>query len=56
MKKCYNLLRYGCGEGFLRISWTERKTNKWVRERIGVKEEDGIVKQIKGRKLAKYVH
>ena len=40
----------------LRISWTERKTNKWVRERIGVKEEDGIVKQIKRRKLAKYMH
>ena len=39
-----------------RISWTERKTNKWVRERIGVKEEDGIVKQIKRRELAKYMH
>ena len=39
-----------------RIRWTERKTNKWVRERIGVKEEDGIVKQIKRRKLAKYMH
>ena len=33
---------------FLRISWSERKTNKWVGERIGVKEEGDIVKQIKG--------
>ena len=40
----------------LRISWTERETNKWVRERIGVKEEDGIVKQLKRRKLVKYMH
>ena len=31
----------------LRISWTERKTNKWVRERIGVKGKDGIVEQMK---------
>ena len=31
----------------LRISWTERKTNKWVRERIGVEEKDGIVEQMK---------
>ena len=40
----------------LRISWTERKTNKWLRGRIGVKEGDGIVKHIKRRKLAKYMH
>ena len=40
----------------MRISWTERKTNKWVRERIGVKEEEGIAKLIKRRKLAKYMH
>ena len=40
----------------LRISWTKRKTNKWVRERIGVKEEDCIVKQIKRMRLAKYMH
>ena len=35
----------------LRISWTERKTNKWVRERIGVKEEDGTVKKEKAGKI-----
>ena len=40
----------------LRMGWTERKTNKWVRERIGVKEEDGIVEKIKKRKMAKYMH
>ena len=26
-----------------RVNWTERKTNRWVRKRIRVKE-DGIVK------------
>ena len=36
----------------LRINWTERKTNKWVQERIAVKE-DGIVKQIKGESWQK---
>jgi len=35
----------------LRISWTERKTNKWIREKIGIPEEKGILEQIKHRKL-----
>ena len=38
----------------LRISWTERKTNKWIREKIGIPEEKGILEQIKHRKLSKY--
>ena len=29
------------------MGWTERKTNKLDRERIGVKEKDGIVEQMK---------
>ena len=30
----------------------KRKTNKWVRERIEVKEEDGTVEQIHREKMA----
>jgi len=30
----------------LRISWTEWKANKWIRENIGIPEEKGILKQI----------
>ena len=40
----------------LRISWTERKTNTWIREKIGIPEEKGILEQIKHRKLYKYCH
>jgi len=36
----------------LRISWTERKTNTWIREKIGIPEEKGILVQIKHRKLS----
>jgi len=35
----------------LRISWTERKTNTWILEKIGIPEEKGILEQIKHRKL-----
>jgi len=40
----------------LRISWAERKTNAWIREKIGISEENGILEQIKHRKLSKYCH
>jgi len=37
----------------LRISWTEWKTNTWIRE---TPEEKGILEQNKQRKLSKYCH
>jgi len=40
----------------LRISWTERKTNTWIREKIGIPKEKGILEQINHRKLSKYCH
>ena len=40
----------------LRISWTERKTNTWIREKIGIPEEKAILEQIKHRKLSKYCY
>ena len=38
----------------LRISWTEYKTNVWVRQKIGVTEENGLLEQLKKHKLPKY--
>jgi len=38
------------------ISWTERKTNTGIREKIGISEKQGILEQIKHRKLSKYCH
>jgi len=40
----------------LRISWTERKTNTWIWEKIGIPEEKGILEHNKHRKLSKYCH
>jgi len=40
----------------LRINWTERKTNTWIPEKIGIPEEKGILEQIKHRKLSEYCH
>ena len=40
----------------LRISWTEWKTNTWIRVKIGIPEEKGILEQIKHRKLSKYCY
>ena len=40
----------------LGIRWTEMKTNEWVRNKIGIKEEEGLLAAIKKRKTAKYLH
>ena len=41
----------------LRITWTKRKTNTWIREKIDIPEEKGIcLEQIKHRELSKYCH
>ena len=40
----------------LHISWTDKKTNKWVRSQIGVKEDEGLLTQVKKRKISKYGH
>ena len=31
----------------LRISWTEYMTNVWVRQKIGVPEQNGLLEQLK---------
>jgi len=38
----------------VRVSWTAKKTNKWVRNKAGVKRE--LVDTVKARKLAYYGH
>jgi len=38
----------------LRVSWTAKKTNKWVLNKVGVKRE--LLDTVKTRKLAYYGH
>ena len=40
----------------LRVSWTQRRTNEWVRRKIGIAEEKGMLNHVKERKLKKYGH
>jgi len=40
--------------GFLSLSWTAKKTNKWVLNKTGVKRE--LLDTVKARKLADYGH
>ena len=40
----------------LRVSWTERRTNEWVRERVGVSEEHGLLQEVRRRMIRKYRH
>ena len=40
----------------LRISWTQRKTNAWVRRTINFQETDGLMNEIKRRKVKRYSH
>lgn len=40
----------------LRVSWTQRKTNQWVRDQVGIGEEQGMVAEVKKRKIRKYGH
>jgi len=38
----------------LRVSWTAKKTNKWILNKAGVKRE--LLDTVKARKLAYYGH
>jgi len=40
----------------INVKWTERKTNEWVREQVGVTEERGMLNEVKMRKIRKYGH
>ena len=40
----------------LRVSWTERRTNEWIRAKVGIAAEQGMFQEVKQRKLRKYDH
>ena len=40
----------------LQVSWKEKKTNAWIRQKVGISEEEGLLSQLKKRKLSKYGH
>ena len=40
----------------LRISWIERKSNSWVREKVKITEDNGMLAHVKHRKISKYCH
>ncbi len=40
----------------LRVSWTDRRTNIWVREKAGVTNEKDLLKIVKERKVSKLCH
>ena len=51
-----NAFELWCWRRMLRVSWIEHKTNSWVREKVGVKEEDGLLGKVKAGKIRKYGH
>ena len=40
----------------LQISWKDKKTNAWIRQRVGVPKSKGLLAQLKKRKCAMYGH
>ena len=40
----------------MRVRWTERKTNEWVRKQAGVSEEGSMLAEVRKRKIRKYGH
>jgi len=38
----------------MRVSWTERKTNEWVREQVGVSKERSMLAEVRKCKIRKY--
>jgi len=40
----------------MRVGWTERKTNEWVREQVGVSKERSVLAEVRKRKIRKYGH
>lgn len=40
----------------LRVSWREKRTNEWMRTKVGVTAESGMLAEVKRRKLRRYGH
>ena len=60
LKKCdeklSQLFRCEDGVGCWESAGQNGKPNTWIREKIGIPEEKGVLEQIKHRKLSKYCH
>ena len=55
-KSCITAFEMWVWRRVLHISWTDKKSNTWVRKQIGVREKEGLLAQLRKRKLAKYGH
>ena len=40
----------------MRVSWTERRTNEWIRAKVGITAKQGMLEEVQRRKLRKYDH
>ena len=38
------------------MRWTDMRTNEWVRERVGVERDNGLLRTVMRRKLVKFGH
>ena len=38
------------------VDWKDRKSNVWIRQTVGVSEEEGLPAQLRKRKLSMYGH
>ena len=38
----------------LQVSWKDRKTNTWIRRKVGITEKQGLLSQLKKRKISLY--
>ena len=55
-EKMINAFEMWLWRRILRVSWTERRTNEWVREKVGVSEQLGMLREVRRRKIRKYSH
>ena len=40
----------------LQVSWKDRKTNTWIRRKVGITQKQGLLSQLKKRKISLYGH
>jgi len=55
-EKMIETLKMWIWRRIMRVSWTERKTNEWVREQVGESEERSMLAEVRKRRIRKYGH
>ncbi|XP_072037178.1 uncharacterized protein [Amphiura filiformis] len=40
----------------LQVSWKDRKNNAWIRQKVGITVKQGLLSQLKKRKISLYGH